>query len=254
MGSRYDDLYKFKSDDVLTDAALNLRFKDLDARATQIEIARLSETEAFDVVLDRVLSRSEAVISSLRDRLLTLTELQWLTAHSDTARTLAIEAQFSLSIIEADRPLFAPGPFAVLSWSDGDPSDYAVVRTLGFDRGIGQWDIRVEAFVGDPGPHADWRISAVAGSTLAQLALLEDGQAVAAAVHADQQDVETKHAEVVSMHADVLAMAGDTAGAAGFDGRIAALEASDPATRLTALELQAARLKGRRRLFSGSLI
>jgi len=234
MAGRFDDLYRFGPDDILTDESLNLRFKDLDARLAQAEVARLSETDAFAIVLDRVLSRSEAVISSLRDKLLSLTELQWLTAHSDTARTLAVEAQFSLSIIEADRALFAPGPFALLSWADGDPEDYAVVRTLGFDRGVGQWDVRVEAFVGDPGPHDTWQIAAVAGSTLAQLALLETGQTVAAAVHADQQDVEAKHAEVVSMHADVVAMAGDTAGAAGFDGRLDVLEAAIPVLRTEA--------------------
>jgi len=180
MTTRFEEIYRFGPRDVLTDEALNRRFKDLDDRTSKAEIVRLSEDQAFSLVLDRVLARSEAVIASLRDRLLSITELQWLTAHSDTSRTLAVGAQFALEIIEAERDLFAPGPYAVLSWTGGDPGDYAVVRTLGFDRLIGQWDIRIEAFVGGPGPWDDWQIAAVAGATLAQMALLTDGQAIRA--------------------------------------------------------------------------
>lgn len=176
MASRFEEVYRFNADDVLTDEELNKRFKDLDDRLSRAEVARLSEDEAFGVVLDRVLGRSEAVIASLRDQLLEITQLQWLTASSDTPQTLAVEAQFALSIIEQDRALFAPGPYALLSWTGGAPDDYAIVRTLGFDRNLGQWDVRVEAYVGAPGPWNDWQIAAVAGATLAQMALLQQGR------------------------------------------------------------------------------
>ncbi len=209
MTSRFEEVYRFKSDDVLTDEALNRRFKDLDDRLSKAEVVRLSEDEAFAVVLDRVLERSEGVISNLRDQLLDLTELQWLTAQSETPRTLALEATFALSVIEEDRALFAPGPFALLSWTGGDPDHYAIVRTLGFDRGLGQWDVKVEAFVGDPGPHAEWQISAVAGATLAQMALLAQGQAVGAEILAFDADMTAKHGDVVAKHADVVAKHGE---------------------------------------------
>ncbi len=222
--SRFEELYRFGPNDFLTDEALNARLKDIDSRLTISEIARLSEDEAYADVLDRVLSRSEAVIASLRGQLLQLTELQWLTAHSPTPAVLAIEAQFPLIIREEDRPLFAPGPFAVLSWDGGEPDHYAVVRTLGYAREEGEWLVRVEAFVGEAGPHVGWQISAVAGSTLAQLALLASGQAAAAAAAADRADVAARHADISAKHADVLAMAGDTAGAAGFNARISQLE------------------------------
>jgi len=245
MTSRFEEAYRFKSDDFLTDEALNRRFKDLDDRLSKAEVARLGEDTAFSVVLDRVLARSEEVVGGLRDQLLAITQLQWLTAISDTPATLAVAGEISLTIVEADRALFAPGPFAVLAWSDGDPEDYAVVRTLAFDRALGQWDLRVEAFTGDPGPHDEWQISAVAGSTLAQLALLEQGQLAAAAASADQADVAARHADIIAKHADVVALAGDAAGAGSFDDRITDLETARPP-----IEADIATLKARSFFFN----
>ncbi|MDP2214775.1 hypothetical protein [Phenylobacterium sp.] len=204
MSNRFEEIYRVTPDTDLTDELLNRIFRDLDDRLAKAEIARLSETQAFGIVLDRVLSRSEGVISSLRDQLLALTELQWLTARSDTPRTLEVGTSFALSIIDEDRALFAPGAFALLAWTTGAPDHYAIVSSLGFDRGIGQWDVKVEAFVGDPGPHAEWQISSVAGATLAQLALLTQGQDALAATVAARDVVTPKHEEVVNLYAEVL--------------------------------------------------
>ncbi|MGH6999325.1 MAG: hypothetical protein ACREEO_14100, partial [Phenylobacterium sp.] len=84
-------------------------------------------------------------------------------------------AEVAIEISEDQRELFAPGPFAVMT-RIGSPEDYAVVRSLNFDRGTGQWDVRIEAFKGTPGPHSDWLITAIAGSALAQYSLLADGR------------------------------------------------------------------------------
>lgn len=188
----------------LTKAAMDRRFLDIDTRLGKSEVQRKSEDEAFAVVLDRVLSRSEGVIANLRDRLLAITELQWLTAGSDTPATLEIGETIALLIREADRALFAPGPFALLSWTGGDPDHYAIVRTVAYDRDLGQWDIRTEAFTGEAGPHDEWQIAAVAGATLAQMALLEQAQIAQAATEAARDDVSPKHLVVVEKHAEVL--------------------------------------------------
>jgi hypothetical protein len=211
MPSRFEEIYRVTPATDLTAELLNRIFRDLDDRLAKAEIVRLSEDQAFGVVLDRVLSRSEGVISSLRDQLLTLTELQWLTARSDTSRTLEVGATFAFEIIPEDRPLFLPGAFALLAWTGGEPDHYAIVSTLGFDRPLGQWDVRIEAFVGDPGPHDEWEISAVAGATLAQLALLAQGQAAQAATEDARDDVTPKHLEVVEKHGEVMPAAAQTA-------------------------------------------
>ena len=204
MTTRFEEIYRINPNDPLTDVLLNRRFKDLDDRLSKAELVRLSEDQAFSLVLDRVLGRSEAVIASLRDRLLQITELEWLTARSSTPRALAVAAQLSLTILEEDRALFAPGPYAVLTWTGGGPEDYAVVRSLGYDRQIGQWDVRVESFAGDPGPWGQWQISAVAGSTLAQLQYLEQGLAARDQAVAAEAAVTPLHAEVVGARNEVV--------------------------------------------------
>ncbi|WP_029418041.1 hypothetical protein [Brevundimonas bacteroides] len=214
MTTRFEEIYRIKPDDSLTDDLLNRRFKDLDDRLSKAEIARMSEDQGFSLVLDRVLGRSEEVIASLRDRLLQITQLQWLTARSTTARTLALEAQFALEIIEEERDLFAPGPYAVLTWTGGGPEDYAVVRTLGYDRLIGQWDVRVEAFTGAPGPWASWQIAAIAGSTLSQRALLSEGRAVRGeTVAARNTALEHRDASIAAAGVSVAARDVSTAAA-----------------------------------------
>ncbi len=212
MPNRFEDLYRFRPDTELTDEVLNLRFRDVDDRLSAAEVIRLTEDRAFSIVLDRVLSRSEAVIGTLRDRLLAITQLQWLTAHSTTSRTLALDASFALTILAADRDLFAPGPFAVLTRT-ASPDDYAVVQTLAYDRVLGQWDVRVEAFEGDPGPHNDWLISAIAGATLAQLALLDDGKVARSDAVDAKVDAETARdlAQAAATTATTQATAATTA-------------------------------------------
>jgi hypothetical protein len=205
--------YRFRRDDSLTAESLNSRVLDINARLLGVEIERLSEDEAFGLVLDRVLSRSEAVIANLRDQLLAITQLQWLTASSSTALT-PIEGDDAFLIIPEDqRDLFTPGPFAVLS-REATPEDYAIVRTSSVDRETGRWDFSVETIVGDPGPHADWLITAIAGSTLAQLALLQQGR--------DARDAAVAAAESVADIGDQVA----TAVAAKVDAQAAAATAT----------------------------
>lgn len=196
--------YAWGAKEAFTRNALDRRFLDINSRVLGIEISRLTEDEAYAEVLDRVLSRSEGVISDLRSRLLAITQLEWLTATSSTPLTLAEAGEATLTIPAAERDLFAPGPFAVLT-RISSPDDYAVVRTLGYDRDGGLWGVRIEAFTGSPGPHDDWLISAIAGSALAQYTLLSEARLIrdamlaardevlpaAEAVEADAQAVET---------------------------------------------------------------
>lgn len=209
------DLYRWKSTDLLTVENLNKRFLDINARILGIEIPRASEDEAFAIVLDRVLSRSEAVIANLRDQLVAITQLQWLTATSATPATLAADAELYLVVDEASRELFTPGPFAVVTRA-ATPDDYAVVRTVAYDRENGQWDIQVEAVEGVAAEHDDWVIAAIAGSTLAQMALLEEGKTVRDATVAAAAGVAGVAAQLAAVEAARDATLAATALALGY--------------------------------------
>ncbi|MBC7140689.1 MAG: hypothetical protein H5U18_00755, partial [Rhodobacteraceae bacterium] len=57
MGSRFEEVYRVGPDSILTEELLNRIFRDLDDRLAKAEVARLSEDQAFSIVLDRVLAR-----------------------------------------------------------------------------------------------------------------------------------------------------------------------------------------------------
>jgi len=225
MPSQFDAL-KVRRDEPIDEDFFNRRFRLVDDRLVSLETLKIAWEEALRVVQDRVLSRSEDVIAALRDQLVSITQLEWLTAHSETARTLANDAVFSLEIIEADRPLFTPGPYSMLTRTT-DPSTWAIVRTLGYDRQSGQWDVRVESFVGAPGPHSDWEIAAVAGSTLAQKAYLAQGEA--ARDEAASARDEAVSARVTAVAAKDVAVAAKDVAVAAKDVAVAAAEAAQAA-------------------------
>jgi len=176
MPRLFDKLYRWGKNDFVSADNLNPRFESIDDRLFPLEAVVISWEQALATVQDRVLQRSEDVISGLRDRLVSITQLSWLTGRSGTSVILATDTDVSLIIDEADRPLFTPGPFAVISRTS-DPYAYAIVRTAGFDRTRGQWDVRVVAAAGDLATaHTDWSIAAVAGSSLSQMVWLAEGK------------------------------------------------------------------------------
>ncbi len=127
-------------------------------------------------VSDRVLQRSEDVIAGLRGQLAQIIQLEWLTALSTSSLTLVEGETRALVVLADQRALFAPGPYAILTRTS-TPDDYAIIRTLHYDRTLGQLDFEVVTRVGRPGPFADWQVAALAGSTLAQMSLLGVGKA-----------------------------------------------------------------------------
>jgi len=176
MPRLFERFYRWGRTDPITADRLNPIFESLDDRLFPLEAVVISWEQALATVQDRVLLRSEDVIAGLRNRLIEITQLSWLTGRSGTSVVLASDTDVSLIVDEADRPLFTPGPFAVISRTS-DPYAYAIVRTAGFDRTRGQWDVRVVATAGNlAAAHTDWSIAAVAGSSLAQMVWLAEGK------------------------------------------------------------------------------
>ena len=184
MPSRFE-LYRVKRIngmlEALTQSFFDLRFRDVDDRLAKLEELGISWELALRFVQDRVLAQSERVISDLRDKLVSLTQLQWLTALSDTTRTLIVGNSMAFAIAPDQRELFTPGPYVLLSRA-ATPDDFGVASTLNYDRDLGQLDVTIEAVTGNPGPHSDWVIAALAGSTLAQMEMLAQAQALQSGV------------------------------------------------------------------------
>nr|USU31121.1 hypothetical protein NG677_17485 [Methylobacterium sp. OTU13CASTA1] len=210
MPSLFEKLYRWLPRTPITDTELNVRFESVDGRLVPLEAIVISWEQALAVVEDRVLQRSEDVIAGLRNRLVEITQLAWLTGRSGTSVVLATDTDVSLIIDEANRPLFTPGPFAVISRTS-DPYAYAVVRTAGYDRTRGQWDIRVVAAAGDLATaYTDWSIAAVAGSSLSQMVWLAEGKTARDATLA-ARDLAKIYAERTA--ADVLSTGLNRSGA-----------------------------------------
>jgi len=210
MPRLFERFYRWGKTDFVSADKLNPIFQSIDDRLFPLEAVVISWEQALATVQDRVLQRSEDVIAGLRNRLVEITQLAWLTGRSSTSVVLATDTDVSLIIDEADRALFTPGPFAVISRT-ADPYAYAIVRTLQFDRTRGQWDVRVVAAAGNLATaYTDWSIAAVAGSSLAQMVWLAEGKTARDATLA-ARDLAKTYADRTA--ADVVSTGMNRAGA-----------------------------------------
>jgi hypothetical protein len=64
--------------------------------------------------------------------------------------------------------LFTPTPFLALT-RVSNFNDYAIAQLEGYEHATGELLVRVKSITGDPGPHNDWQIGALAGNTLAAM-------------------------------------------------------------------------------------
>lgn len=144
--------------------------------------------QGIAVALDRI----NEVLLPAATRIREVAELGFLIARSTTERTLVEGQTITFIVDEETRELFTPGPFLALTRLS-TPDDYAVTRLMFFDRTTGVLDLRIEAVFGDPGPHSDWQISAVAGAVNAQIQILASVQGVrdeVAGLKADTQAIK----------------------------------------------------------------
>lgn len=200
------------TNDTTIDAAYwNSFVLELAARFTGLEGIKISWEEVSRQGIDVALARINEVLGPTAERIRDLAALGFLIASSETPATLGNGAVLNLVVTAGvSRGLFTPSPFVMLTRSLS-PADYGVAKLRTYDRETGELQIEVVSFVGDPGPHSDWSIGAIAGSTLAQLLLLNQGQAAQAAAEAalaavtpQRDEVAAKWAEVLAKHAEAL--------------------------------------------------
>lgn len=162
---------------VIDDVWLKRLLQVLEARISGIENKAVDYDTATRTLLSLGLQRISEVLLPALDRVQELTSLGFLIANSSTPNTLVEGATLMFVLPEGvQRDLFSPSIFTALTRAD-NPNDWAILRTQGYDAEHGEYFAKVESFAGDPGPHSDWIISGLAGSTIAGIDLLAETKA-----------------------------------------------------------------------------
>ena len=202
-------------------AVLTRILKAIEARLNPLEAQSGSLDAAIEAIRKVGLDRINEVLVPAIQMILDIQSKGYLIANSSTSATLANGNILTLTIDDEDqRRLFTPSPFVALTRA-ATPDDYAILRTVAYTEQDGKYIGEVLSFEGSAGPHGDWVLGALAGSTIAGLsalnrALTARNEAVAAAAAAvPAAAVATAKADLATEKA-ALAVAA-AAAAATFD-------------------------------------
>jgi len=144
------------------------------------------------------LSRINETIQPAAERIQRVAQLGFLVASSDTEATVAEDQEVLLTIREGDqRDLFVPTPFLALVRRTSY-ADYAIASLISYSQETGQLLVRVRSVKGNPGPHNDWDVAALAGHVIAMDDALEATQVLRDAVAADLLTVAEDKATVAA--------------------------------------------------------
>jgi hypothetical protein len=180
---------------------LGARFRALETIKIDWEVV---SQEGIQVALDRI----NEVLGPAAERVQNIASLGFLTVESHSERTLAPGLVNFVAVQGDQLDLFVPTPFVAVTRAS-NPLDYAIGQVTFFDRATGSMDIQISYFEGDPGPHSDWVISAVAGQAIAQSSLLNQTLAARDIAVDARQDVEADRQEVATNTASVFELYGD---------------------------------------------
>jgi len=189
MSSRFDRAYRVSGTTVVNADLWNRIMRDLDTRIVAVEEKKADFEEAEKTLLELALRRINETLLPAAQRIQAVSELGFLIASSDDELTVVPDQQASLRISEgAQRDLFTPSPFVALT-RRSTIEDYAIARVVTYDRETGILVFDVESVTGNPGPHNDWDVVALAGAVMAQMATLDETKALRAEVADDKAAV-----------------------------------------------------------------
>lgn len=227
------ELFKLNSETRLDDALLNRILASIETRLKPLEAQKGNLETAIGQVRQVGLDRINEVLTPAIASVLEIQERGFLIARSASSATLADGAILTFVIgDESERALFTPSPFTALT-REATPNDYGIARTIAYDSETGEYLCEVLSLAGDPGPHGDWVIGALAGPTLAALSLLEQTVAARDAAEIERQGAGTAKDTAVGKAAEALASAAAasaSAGAASASAVAAAASAAEAAT------------------------
>lgn len=148
----------------------------LESRISGIESKSADFDSAVQQLLDIGLKRINEFLLPATEEIRKITELGFLVASSQTSAVIVEGATTAFTILEgAQRDLFTPSVFTILT-RETTLTDYAVMRTLSYNKETGVYIGTMVAVSGGPGPFNDWTIGALAGSTIAQIEMLAESR------------------------------------------------------------------------------
>ena len=205
MSSRFDRAYRVSGTTVVNADLWNRIMRDLDTRIVAVEEKKADFEEAEKTLLELALRRINETLLPAAQRIQAVSELGFLIASSDEELTVVPDQQASLRISEgAQRDLFTPSPFVALT-RRSTVEDYAIARVVTYNRDTGILVVHIESVTGNPGPHNDWDVVALAGAVMAQMATLDETKALRSEVANDKAAVALDKAAAQSARTEAQA-------------------------------------------------
>lgn len=164
-----------------TETFWNGMIREVGLRLRTLESIKVSFDELTQLGIEVVLARLNEVLLPAAQKIRDLSTLGFLIARSETPVTLALGSAQFIVVDGPQRELFTPSEFVAIARAS-TAADYAVAHVLEYDAESGVLEVEIEAIFGDPGPHDDWEIGALAGSTMASVAMLAEVRAKYTAV------------------------------------------------------------------------
>lgn len=177
MARKFDAAYAAEKIKAITAATWRAVIGDIDARIGDLETLRPDLEASIESLTGVALARINDVLTPQIAKIQAFASKGFLLAKATSTHTLHVGDNHSLTVPPGEeRDLFTPPPFCTLSRLS-NYTDYAVVRTLFFDRATGLYACTVLACYGNPGPFSDWVIAADAGVSQAIQGVLADTMA-----------------------------------------------------------------------------
>jgi hypothetical protein len=167
MPSKFGD-YRAKDGEPTSVDFYNKRFRSIDGRITTLEDRVPAEQAVIDDLRRNGLQRIEQAIGPNLERIQQAAALGFLQCHvaEDFALTFALGPAVIPLLPGAQRDIYVPTAFVAIVRTS-TPHDYATGRTVSWNKQTGVLEVEIVAHFGDPGPHSDLQVEALAGGALA---------------------------------------------------------------------------------------
>ncbi len=167
MQKSFEESFAVTPDTDFDDGFWNRFVNDLGVRLRGLDSIVISWELVRQQGLSVALARINEVLLPAGERIRELTELGFLVAGSTSSATMVEGETVELELTAGTQAdLFTASEFLAVT-RIGTVEDYAVARFVSLDRETRVLRAQVVAVFGNPGPHADWEISAVAATVLA---------------------------------------------------------------------------------------